>query len=105
MYVEEGGYPTRLQGCFHNQPIQTEKEILKSVTTTEISLSYQLAKILFNRMKAHLDQARLIPESQCGFRKDRGTIDMILKLDNFKRNAKSKICEPPYYLCRPNQSI
>ena len=36
-----------------------------------------LAKILLNRLKAHLDQAGLIPESQCGFRKDRGTIDMI----------------------------
>ena len=30
-----------------------------------------------NRPNAHLDQAGLIPESQCGFRKDKGTIDMI----------------------------
>ena len=36
-----------------------------------------LAKILLNRLNAHLDQAGLIPESQCGFRKDRGAIDMI----------------------------
>ena len=36
-----------------------------------------LAKILLNRLNAHLDQAALIPESQCGFRKVRGTIDMI----------------------------
>ena len=36
-----------------------------------------LAKILLNRLNAHLDQAGLIPESHCGFRKDRGTIDMI----------------------------
>ena len=36
-----------------------------------------LAKILLNRLNAHLDQAGLISESQCGFRKDRGTIDMI----------------------------
>ena len=28
-------------------------------------------------MNAHLDKAGLIPESQCGFRKDRGTIDRI----------------------------
>ena len=34
-------------------------------------------KILLNRLNAHLDQTGLIPESQCGFRKDRGTIDMI----------------------------
>ena len=36
-----------------------------------------LARILLKRQNAHLDQAGLIPESQCGFRKDRGTIDMI----------------------------
>ena len=29
-----------------------------------------LAKILLNRMNVHLDQKGLIPESQCGFRKD-----------------------------------
>ena len=52
------------------------------MTTTEVSLSLSiagkiLAKILSNRLNAHLDQAGLIPESQCGLRKDRGTIDMI----------------------------
>ena len=36
-----------------------------------------MAKFLLNRLNAHLDQAGLIPESQCGFRKDKGTIDMI----------------------------
>ena len=30
-----------------------------------------------NRLNEHLDKAGLIPESQSGFRKDRGTIDMI----------------------------
>ena len=34
-----------------------------------------LAKILLNRLNVHLDQKGLIPESQCGFRKDRGTIE------------------------------
>ena len=36
-----------------------------------------LANILLNRLNVHLDKKGLIPESQCGFRKDRGTIDMI----------------------------
>ena len=36
-----------------------------------------LAKILLNLLNAHLDKTRLIPKRQCGFRKDRGTIDMI----------------------------
>ena len=35
-----------------------------------------LARILLNRLTAHLDQG-LLPESQCGFRKKRGTIDMV----------------------------
>ena len=26
MHVEKGGYPTRLHGCFHNPPIQTERK-------------------------------------------------------------------------------
>ena len=54
-----------------------------SVTTKEASSSYALlprkilANILLNRLNVHLDQKGLIPESQCGFRKDGGTIDMI----------------------------
>ena len=47
------------------------------MTTTEVSLSYQLqGRYCQNSIElpAHLDQAGLIPESQCGFRKDRGTI-------------------------------
>lgn len=35
-----------------------------------------LARILLNRLIVHLDQG-LLPESQCGFRKDRGTTDMV----------------------------
>ena len=36
-----------------------------------------LAKILLNHLNVHLDQKGVIPERQCGFRKDSGTIDMI----------------------------
>ena len=36
-----------------------------------------LARVLLNRLTEHLEQSGLLPESQCGFRKDRGTIDMI----------------------------
>jgi len=35
-----------------------------------------LARILLNRLICHLEQG-LLPESQCGFRQNRGTIDMI----------------------------
>ena len=43
-----------------------------------LSIAGILSIILLNRLKVHLDKAGLIPESQCGFRKDGGTIDMIL---------------------------
>ena len=36
-----------------------------------------LARVLLNRMNEHFEQSGLLPESQCGFRKYRGTIDMI----------------------------
>ena len=36
-----------------------------------------LARVLLNRLNEHLEQSGLLTESQCGFRKDRGTIDMI----------------------------
>ena len=59
--------------------------VYKSVTTPEanhrgislISIAGKvLAKIMLNRLNVHLDQTGLIPESQCVFRKDRGTIDI-----------------------------
>ena len=36
-----------------------------------------LARVLLNRLNEHLEQSELLPESQCGFRKNRGTIGMI----------------------------
>ena len=36
-----------------------------------------LARVILNRLNEHLEQSGLLPESQCGFRKDRETIDMI----------------------------
>ena len=36
-----------------------------------------LARVLLNRLNEHLERSGRLPESQCGFRKNRGTIDMI----------------------------
>ena len=36
-----------------------------------------LARVLLNRLNEHLERSGLLPESHCGFRKYRGTIDMI----------------------------
>ena len=52
-----------------------------------------LAKILLNCLNAHLDQAGLIPESQCGFRKDRGTIDMIFTARQLQEKCQEQNVE------------
>ena len=39
---------------------------------------------------AHLDQAGLIPESQRGFRKDRGTIDVIFTARQQQENCQEQ---------------
>ena len=49
-----------------------------------------LARVLLNRLLVHIEQG-LLPESQCGFRKGRGTIDMILQHDNYRKSAKNNI--------------
>ena len=36
-----------------------------------------LPRVLLNRLNKHLERSGLLPEIQCGFRKHRGTIDMI----------------------------
>ena len=60
-----------------------------------------LAKILLGRLNAHLDQAGLIPESKCGFRKDRGTIDLIFTA----RQLQEKCQEQNVDYTLPSQSI
>ena len=81
MHVEERGYP---QDCKDGYIIHLYKRKGNpQVCDNHIRISLLsiagkiLTKILLNRLNTHLDQAGLTPESQCGFRKDRGTIDMI----------------------------
>ena len=80
MHVEKGGYPTRLQGCpiIHLYKRKGNPQVCDNHRCISLSsiAGKILAKLLLNRLNAHLDQAGLIPESQCGFRKDRWTIDM-----------------------------
>ena len=45
-----------------------------------------LARVLLNRLNHHLEDG-LLPESQCGFRSNRGTIDMIFAARQLQEKA------------------
>ena len=49
-----------------------------------------LARVLLHRLIEHLEQTRLLPESQCGFRKDRGTIDIIFTARQLQKKCQKK---------------
>ena len=50
-----------------------------------------LASVLLNRLNEHLEQSGLLPESQCGFRKNRGTTDMIFTARQLQENARNRM--------------
>ena len=49
-----------------------------------------LARVLLNRLNEHLEQSGLLPEGQCGFWKDRGTIDMIFTARQLKEKCQEQ---------------
>ena len=64
------------------------------------------ATILLFRLNVHFDQKGPIPESQCGFRKDRGTIDMIFTTRKLQeKSQKQNVDLYIHDVCRPHQSF
>ena len=49
-----------------------------------------LARVLLNRLNEHLEQSGLLPESQCGFRKNRRAINMIFTARQFQEKCKEQ---------------
>ena len=49
----------------------------RGISLLSIAGKIPVARVLLNRLNEHLERSGLLPESQCGFRKNRGTIDMI----------------------------
>ena len=47
-----------------------------------------LARLLLNRLNKHICNINLIPESQCGFQKGRGTADMVFSLRQLQEKCK-----------------
>ena len=85
LHVEEGCYSTRIQGCIYNPH--------RCISLWSIAGKI-LAKIILNRLNEHLDQAGLLPESQCGFRKDRRTIDMSFTARHLQEKCQEQNVDP-----------
>ena len=49
-----------------------------------------LERVLLNRLNGHLEQLGLLPESQCRFRKDRGTINMIFTVTQLHEKCQEQ---------------
>ena len=80
-YVEKKSHP-RILGCNNYPSIQKEKEsssLWQSLRYLFIVSCWEdpCKSILLNQLYEHLEQSGLLPESLCGFRKDRETIEMI----------------------------
>ena len=80
--ISQGGYPIKFKDASIIRLYKQKGNPQVSDNHIGISLlciaGKILAKILLNRLNVHLYQKGLIPESQCGFRKDsKGTIDMV----------------------------
>ena len=56
-----------------------------------------LARLMLNRLIKHIDNIGLIPESQCGFRPNRGTGDMVFALQQLQE--KCRLQNQDLYLC------
>ena len=80
-YVEESSHPSRIQDAtiihlFKRKGNPQVCDNHRGISLLSIAGKI-LARILLNRLNEHLERSGLLPESQCGFRKIRGTIDMI----------------------------
>ena len=49
-----------------------------------------LARVLLNRLQDHLETKTLLPESQCGFRRGRGTVDMIFAARQLQEKCREQ---------------
>ena len=73
-YVEKRSHPSRIQGCNNYPPIQKERE---SSSLWQSSRHLFIVNCWEDSCYGPTEPIEWTPESQCGFRKNRGTIGMI----------------------------
>ena len=55
-----------------------------------LSIAVNAGKILFSHLNVHLYQAGLLPESLCGLRKDKGTLDMTFTARQLQKKCQEQ---------------
>ena len=89
-----GGRPctTSLEGCQHSHHLQ-KRDRTECGNCQGISLLSAAGKIfawiLLNRLSSHITPD-VVPETQCGFRSNRSTVDMIFCLRQFQEKCKEQ---------------
>ena len=80
-YVEKRSHPSRIQELSIVHLFKRKKDPQVCDNQRAISLlsivGEILARVLLNRLNEHFEQSKLLPESQCGFGKDKEPTDMI----------------------------
>ena len=93
-YVKKRSHPSRIQGCNSFPPIQTEREFSclwqSSGYFFIVSCRENPCKSLTEPTEWTPWTVRVLPESQCGFRKDWGIIDMIFTARQLQVKCKEQ---------------
>ena len=96
--------------CQHYSPVQKQGRSVCPVTTISgislLSTARQnlWPEVLLNRISKHLLDD-VVSESQCGFRKHGGTVDMVFAFRQLQEKCVDAIPGPPSTLHRPDQGI
>ena len=56
-----------------------------------------LLKIVANRLRDYCEAPGILPDEQCGFRRERSTVDMLFVLRRLQKLARRRII--PLYMC------
>ena len=96
-HVEKRSHPSRIQGCNNYPPTHVFKrkgnpkvcDNHRGISLLSIAGKI-LARVLLNRLNEHLEQSGLLPKNQCGFRKDRETIDMIFTAGQLQEKCQEQ---------------
>ena len=83
-----------IQGCNNYPTIQKEREFLSLRKSSRhpfiVNCLEDSCKSPTKPMNEHLEQSGLLPDSQCGFRKDIGTIDMIFTAKQLQEKCQEQ---------------